>query len=99
MRERAIEALKTVIDPDVGINIVDLGLVQSLHAAEAGIDVQLIMTSPACPQGDYLADECRAALRKAFGPDVTLSVAIVDHPEWQPSRMSDKARAQMGWQP
>ncbi|HLN25782.1 MAG TPA: metal-sulfur cluster assembly factor [Patescibacteria group bacterium] len=97
MRELATLALKTVLDPDVGINIVDLGLVETLTILPDHVEVGLIMTSPACPQGDYLVDECLAALRRSFGPDVTLSVDILDAPEWTPARLSDAARQQLGW--
>lgn len=96
MRERAVEALKEVLDPDIGVNIVDLGLVERLTVDEAGIDLQLIMTSPACPQSDYLAAESRRALERQFA-GVALSVRTLATPLWTPERMSEAARRQLGW--
>lgn len=97
MQERAIEALKTVIDPDIGINIVDLGLVERLDVGDTSVMVDLIMTSPACPQGDYLASQSEAALQAAFGPEASVSVAIVDFPVWGAERMSEDALHRLGW--
>lgn len=97
MQDRVIAALKTVLDPDVGVNIVDLGLVQNLDIGDDHVVVDLIMTSPACPQGDYLVDQSIIALTSVLSPSVAVDVDIVDYPEWEPSRMSDAAKQQLGW--
>lgn len=91
----ALAVLRSVIDPDVGINIVDLGLVESVSAAEDGVRVALIMTTPACPQTSYLQDECARLLAEAGAEQV--AVAVLDAPLWDPSRMSDSAKTTLGW--
>ncbi|CAA7622756.1 Predicted metal-sulfur cluster biosynthetic enzyme [Candidatus Terasakiella magnetica] len=91
------DALQQVIDPDVGINIVDLGLVESIRIAPEGVYVDLIMTTPACPQSAYIQDETERAIRAASKDTVAVSVAVLDSPFWEPSRMSDSAKATMGW--
>lgn len=91
------EALRQVIDPDVGVNIVDLGLVESVRVAPEGIYVDLIMTTPACPQSAYLADQSERVAREAAKDQLPVSVEVLDSPFWEPSRMSASAKAIMGW--
>lgn len=93
-QSQALEILKGVIDPDVGINIVDLGLVESVTAASDTVDVALIMTTPACPQSSYMQEECTRLLN-ATGAKA--KVRILAEPLWDPSRMSDSAKQTLGW--
>ncbi len=91
------DALRQVIDPDVGVNIVDLGLVERIRVAPEGVYVDLIMTTPACPQSAYISDESERMIRAAGKGEVEVSVAVLDSPFWEPSRMSDSAKKIMGW--
>ena len=91
------DALQQVIDPDVGINIVELGLVERVEIAPEGIYIDLIMTTPACPQSAYIADESERMVRAACKDAHPVSVAVLDSPFWQPNRMSDSAKQIMGW--
>ncbi len=91
------DALKQVIDPEVGMNIVDLGLIYTVALSEAQITVEMTITSPACPMGQMIMDEVEAALRR-LAPDLTHSVELVWSPEWTPAMMSDTAKAHFGWQ-
>jgi metal-sulfur cluster biosynthetic enzyme len=90
------DALRQVIDPEVGMNIVDLGLVYRLEHTQAGVELELTMTSPACPMGEGIAQEAEAALIAAF-PGIPVQVQLVWNPPWTPERMSDHARAHFGW--
>ncbi len=92
------EALKTVIDPEVGMNIVDLGLIYHTEVNDAGIAVRMTMTSPACPMGQMILDDIDEALRR-LAPDVPRDVELVWAPEWSAAMMSDKAKAHFGWTP
>ncbi|KIL99835.1 Phenylacetic acid degradation protein paaD PaaD-like protein (DUF59) involved in Fe-S cluster assembly [Paramagnetospirillum magnetotacticum MS-1] len=91
------EALRQVIDPDIGVNIVDLGLVEAIRIAPEGIYVDLIMTTPACPQSTYLSDESERVVRGAANGDARVSVTVLDSPFWEPARMSAAAKTIMGW--
>jgi metal-sulfur cluster biosynthetic enzyme len=93
-QSQAVEILKGVIDPDVGINIVDLGLVENVTTEAQAVKVALIMTTPACPQTSYLQDEC-ARLLNAAG--ATATVQVLAEPLWDPSRMSETAKQTLGW--
>jgi metal-sulfur cluster biosynthetic enzyme len=102
--EQLLAALREVNDPEVGLNIVDLGLVYGVEAlreeAEAGrlrARVRMTMTSPACPLGDYLTDAVREALRARFPEIAEVEVEMVWDPPWTPERMSEQARGFFGW--
>lgn len=90
-----VDALRQVIDPEVGVNIVDLGLIERLEPHGNDLQVDLIMTSPACPLGDSIADEVEIVLAPLVAGAVM--VDLLQQPVWSPARMSDAARRQLGW--
>jgi metal-sulfur cluster biosynthetic enzyme len=94
--EAVLDRLRGVIDPELGVNIVDLGLVYDTGIADGVADVLMTTTTPACPIGSYLSDEIRWAL---LGLDSVLDVRVeITHdPRWSPERMSVEARDQLGW--
>lgn len=91
------DALRCVYDPEVGINIVDLGLVYRLEWVGDGLQADLTMTSPACPMGESIACEAEAALLACLPPSAKVELQLVWEPPWTPACMSDKARAELGW--
>ncbi|MCW8883523.1 MAG: metal-sulfur cluster assembly factor [Sedimenticola sp.] len=96
-REVIYEALRGVIDPEVGINIVDLGLVYEVSANAERVDVHMTLTSPACPMGSQIAEESRAAIRAKVPASVIVDIKLVWEPMWSPEQMSDKAKQLLGW--
>lgn len=94
------EALRTVIDPELGVNIVDLGLVYRIGVEGTRCRVEMTMTSPACPMGDYLKKLVDAAITTHVPAVQQVEVALVWEPPWDPDLMSDAARRQLdGGQP
>jgi metal-sulfur cluster biosynthetic enzyme len=94
---RALQALYDVVDPELGINIVDLGLVYNLDVDGGLVRVEMTMTTPACPLHDYLTEHVEQAIRGDM-PDVrTVAVHLVWDPPWGPERMSRVARQELGW--
>lgn len=89
------EALRTVVDPELGINIVDLGLVQAIGFDGPRVQVEMTMTSPACPLKEYLKQLVAEAVDPLLEPGGAVDVAIVDAP-WSADLMSEAARAQLG---
>ena len=89
--------LRSVIDPELGVNIVDLGLVYDVAVEEGGnVAIEMTLTTPGCPLGGYIEDEIRACLAQL--PQVRdVSVRVVWEPPWEPSAMSDAGREQLGW--
>lgn len=90
-----LDALKEVIDPELMINIVDLGLVYSLHQEEEKVSVDLTLTSPACPAGPQIVQQAKLALEKLEGVK-EVQIKLVLTPPWSPDRMTDDARDQLG---
>jgi metal-sulfur cluster biosynthetic enzyme len=91
-----LQALRGVNDPEVGINIVDLGLVYRAERGPEGIAVTLTMTTPSCPLGEMIVEEARAALQASFPDAPSIDVELVHSPPWSPDRMSEAARRQLG---
>lgn len=91
------QALRQVIDPEVGMNIVELGLIYRLALGAQTLEVDMTMTSPACPMGEALLEDVEAALKKALPAGWALDLALVWEPPWSPERMSEEARAHFGW--
>ncbi len=91
------QALSQVIDPELGINVVDLGLVYRLDVTPERVELDLTMTSPACPMGEMILDNAEQALRAQLPAGVAVDVALVWEPPWSPERMSPDARRWLGW--
>ena len=96
MNDDILAALKTVIDPELGINIVDLGLVYHAARTANGIDIELTMTTPACPLGEMMTEEIKLVLRDRFPDLPDVRVEIVWDPPWSPDLMSEESRRQLG---
>ncbi len=90
-----IDALRTVIDPELMINIVDLGLVYSINQTDRKVLVEMTLTSPACPAGPQIISQAKMALEKISGIDVA-EIKLTMSPPWTPDRMTDDARDQLG---
>lgn len=90
------EALRSVIDPELGINLVDLGLVYDVTVTDGVSYVTLTTTTPACPIGSFLEDQVRWAVLRLPGV-LGVEVTMVHEPRWTPALMSDAARATLGW--
>jgi metal-sulfur cluster biosynthetic enzyme len=90
------ELLGDVIDPELGVDIVNLGLVYDVHADSDAVVVRMTLTTPGCPLGAYLDDEVgRCLAQLPGGPDV--SVDLVWEPPWSPAMMTDEAKRMLGW--
>jgi metal-sulfur cluster biosynthetic enzyme len=95
-RDAVVEALKNVIDPELGLNIVDLGLVYEIDIdAEGGIDIQYSLTTMGCPIGPLIEDQMRSFLRGIPGVG-EVRAEFVLRPPWTPEMMSDEAKAALG---
>ncbi len=91
------EALRTVLDPEIGESIVDLGLVYGVECAPASVRVEMTMTTPACPMAGSLAEDAEEAIRRDCAEAREVTVAVVFDPPWTPERMSEAVRSRFGW--
>lgn len=94
--DQVLNALRQVVDPELGINIVDLGLVYHIEVHDTRVQVTMTMTTPACPLSAYLKERVEAVLRQQV-PDIqSVEVQLVWDPPWRPTMMSEAAREQLG---
>jgi metal-sulfur cluster biosynthetic enzyme len=93
------EALKAVVDPELFVNIVDLGLIYTVTVAEndnkSDVSVEMTMTSPACPAGPQLLGNSKDAVGRMEGVG-NVEIKLVMTPPWTPDRMTEDARDQLG---
>ena len=90
-----IETLKQVIDPELMVNIVDLGLIYSVNQTDRKVDVEMTLTSPACPAGPQIVQQAKMALERLDDVDEA-AIRITLTPPWTPDRMTDDARDMLG---
>jgi metal-sulfur cluster biosynthetic enzyme len=95
--ETLLEALRTVNDPEVGMNVVDLGLVYGVDVADNRVHVRMTLTSAACPMGASMVEEAKDALARALPASTEVEVELVWDPPWTPSLMSLQAKQALGW--
>ncbi|HEY1128733.1 MAG TPA: metal-sulfur cluster assembly factor [Roseateles sp.] len=97
LREPILAALRRVVDPEVAMSIVDVGLVYGVTVTPACVQVLMTMTSAACPVADVIVDDACTELDRAVPPGRRIAVELVWEPAWTTDRMSDRAKAFMGW--
>ena len=90
-----LDALRNVIDPELMINIVDLGLVYGIEQDGENVKVEMTLTSPACPAGPQIVQQSKMAIEKVEGIK-SAEIKLVLSPPWTPARMTDEARDQLG---
>ena len=93
--ERAREALKQVEDPELGLNIVDLGLVYDVEVEGGTINVRMTLTSPGCPVGPQILNGAKTVLQDLEGVE-EVNVELVWEPFWSPDRIDPDYRAILG---
>jgi metal-sulfur cluster biosynthetic enzyme len=96
LRARVLEALSEVIDPELGLDVVALGLVYGVDVDADRVQVRLTMTTPACPLGEQIVRDAQERIAACEGV-AGASVELVWEPPWSPSRMSASAKEALGW--
>jgi metal-sulfur cluster biosynthetic enzyme len=94
-KEAALEILRPIIDPDINVSIVDLGLIYDVRQSEGDVVVDMTMTTPACPHGPQLVGEVEYMMRQTAGVK-SVQVDIVWDPPWSMDMMSQAVRLELG---
>ena len=96
--EKTVEALKTVYDPEIPVNIYDLGLIYKIDydPEEKNLHVDMTLTAPSCPAVDFLVEDARMKLAGIEGPE-KLDLQLVFEPEWNKDMMSEEAKLELGF--
>jgi len=98
IEERIVEALKTVYDPEIPVNIYDLGLIYKIDLHDDGVlDLDMTFTAPACPAADFILEDARSKMEAIEGV-TTVNIEMVFDPAWDQSMMSEEARVELGFE-
>ena len=97
LRQPIETALRRVVDPEVAMSIVDVGLVYGVSVGDDRVNVVMTMTSAACPVADVIVGDVEAELDRVVPPQMQIRVDLVWEPAWATDRMSERAKAFMGW--
>jgi metal-sulfur cluster biosynthetic enzyme len=96
IERNAWECLLEVYDPELGIDLVNLGLIYELRAKDGVVTVAMTLTTPGCPMGGSIPDQVRFSLETVPGVREA-QVELVWEPQWEPEMMSDTAKHALGW--
>lgn len=95
--ERIVKMLKTIFDPEIPVNIYDLGLIYKIDLSDEGdLTVDMTLTAPNCPAADFIMEDVRMKLESVEGVK-SVTVNLVFEPEWNKDMMTDEAKLELGF--
>jgi metal-sulfur cluster biosynthetic enzyme len=94
--ERVYEALREVIDPELGINVVDLGLIYGVEVRDGAVHITMTLTTPGCPMHATFRDDIEWTLWRALPGLRQVTIELVWQPPWTPDMLTPEGRAQLG---
>jgi metal-sulfur cluster biosynthetic enzyme len=94
-KDEVLGALKTVYDPEIPVNVVDLGLVYDVQVSDSDVYVQMTLTFPGCGMGPYIGQQAEWAIQELDGVE-EVQIELVFDPPWSPDLISEEARNQLG---
>ena len=98
IEERIVDVLKTVYDPEIPVNIWDLGMIYKIDVKDDGnVDLDMTFTAPSCPAADFILEDVRTKVDSVEGVKST-TVNLVFEPVWDQSMMSEEARVELGFE-
>src|SRR5574344_1256465 len=97
IEERIVDVLKTVYDPEIPVNIYDLGLIYRVEGNDEGIvDIDMTFTAPSCPAADFILEDVRQKVDNIEGVK-SANVNLVFEPEWDKDMMTEEAKMELGF--
>ena len=97
IEEKIVDMLKTVYDPEIPVNVYDLGLIYKIDLKEDGdLDMDMTLTAPACPAADFIMEDVRQKVESVTGVN-SANINLVFEPTWDQSMMSEEARLELGF--
>lgn len=97
VEERIVDVLRTVYDPEIPVNIYDLGLIYKVDVKETGdVDIDMTFTAPSCPAADFILEDVRHKVDAVDGVR-NATVNLVFEPVWDQSMMTEEARVELGF--
>ena len=97
LEERIIEMLKTVYDPEIPVNVYDLGLIYKIDLQDSGdVSIDMTLTAPNCPAADFIMEDIRQKIESVEGVNAA-QINLVFEPEWDKDMMSEEAKLELGF--
>lgn len=98
IEERIVDVLKTVYDPEIPVNIWDLGMIYKIDVKEDNtVDIDMTFTAPSCPAADFILEDVRTKVESLQGINAA-NINLVFEPAWDQSMMSEEARVELGFE-
>ena len=98
-KENIIEILQECYDPEIPIDLWNLGLIYNISIEDNDIDITMSLTTPGCTMGQYMADDIKSKLIEKLKNVRNVNVEVVFDPPWQPEMMTDEGRKKLGFSP
>ena len=96
IESRIVDVLRTVFDPEIPVNVYDLGLIYKIDLQDNGnLDVDMTLTAPNCPAAEYIMEDVRQKIETVTGV-TSANVNLVFEPEWDRNMMTEEARVELG---
>lgn len=97
IEEKIVDMLKTVFDPEIPVNVYDLGLIYKIDVAEEGeVSIDMTLTAPNCPAADFIMEDVRQKVESIEGVN-SATINLVFEPEWDKGMMSEEAKLELGF--
>lgn len=97
IEEKIVEMLKTVYDPEIPVNVYDLGLIYKIDLSDDGsLAIDMTLTAPNCPAADFIMEDIRQKIESIDGV-TTAQINLVFEPEWDKDMMTDEAKLELGF--
>lgn len=96
IEEKVVSVLKTVYDPEIPIDIYELGLVYGIEVKDKNVSIKMTLTAPSCPAGDFIVEDVKQKVEGIDGVE-NCDVEIVFEPEWTQDMMSEEAKLELGF--
>lgn len=96
LEERIVDVLKTVYDPEIPVDIWELGMIYKIDVHDDTVDIDMTFTAPSCPAADFILEDVRTKVESVEGIR-TANINLVFEPAWDQSMMSDEARMELGF--
>ncbi|WP_455592466.1 metal-sulfur cluster assembly factor [Bacteroides sp.] len=97
IEEKIVDVLKTVFDPEIPVNVYDLGLIYKIDVADDGnVSIDMTLTAPNCPAADFIMEDVRIKVESVNGVK-SATINLVFEPEWDKDMMSEEAKLELGF--
>ena len=96
LEEKIVRVLKTVFDPEIPVDIYELGLIYNIDINDGGVSIEMTLTAPNCPAADFILEDVKQKVEGVEGVK-SVEIKLVFEPEWSKDRMSEEALLELGY--